>query len=79
MPDVKYDQPSSSPTPKVAAGGIGGSVSVILIWVANSVFKVEIPAEVAAAIATVAGFVSAYFTRDSKPVKAVDIIQKEGK
>lgn len=64
----KYDQPTAQPSAKVAAGGIGGSISVVVIWLVNTLFGIEIPSEVAAAFATVISFVSAYFVRSERAV-----------
>lgn len=43
------------PTRKVSAAGIGGAVSVLVIFIAQQ-FGVEIPGDVGAAIGTVAAF-----------------------
>lgn len=56
-------QPSAVPTRKVAAGGVGGAIATILVWVLR-LFGVEAPGEVAAAFATAFGFIVAYFTRE---------------
>lgn len=64
----KYDQVSSSPTNKVAASGIGGSISVVLLWTVKQFFNVEIPQEVAAAVATVISFASGYLVREKRVV-----------
>lgn len=72
MNEVKvesYDQVSSAPTNKVAAGGIGGSISVVVIWLVVTIFNVEIPAEVGAAIATVISFASGYLIREKRVVE----------
>lgn len=45
--------------PKVAAAGIGGAVTTVLIWGATAA-GIEIPAEVAAAIATIIAFGAGY-------------------
>lgn len=72
---IAYNQPSLSPTPKVASAGVGGAVSAILLFIATSVWPdVHISAEVGAAIATLISFLSAYMTRDRKPVEAVEEI-----
>ena len=47
------------PQPKVAAAGIGGSVSVIVIWAAGQ-FGLEVPAEVGAAFAALVSFAAGY-------------------
>lgn len=78
MNDVSYNQPSSEPTPKVQAAGLGGSIASILLWIIGSFTAVEVPAEVGAALATIIAFVAAYMTKDRKPVQAVEIIQGEG-
>lgn len=49
-----------SPTPKVAAAGIAGSITLVGVWVAG-LFGLDVPPEVAAAvtaiIATAAGYI----------------------
>lgn len=65
----KYDQVSAAPTNKVAASGIGGSVSVVVIWLVNTLFGIEIPSEVAAAFATVISFASGYLVREKRVVQ----------
>lgn len=79
MNNQAYDQPNAIPTPKVAAGAIGGSLSVLLIFLVKAIFDMEVPAEVGASLATIIGFLSAYFTRDKKPVDAIPLITKETK
>lgn len=64
----KYDQVSSAPTNKVSAAGIGGSVSVVLLWAVNQFFNIEVPQEVAAAIATIVSFASGYLVREKRVV-----------
>ena len=49
-----------TPTPKVAAAGIAGAVSVILVWLLNTVAGVDVPPEVAAAFTTVLAFGAGY-------------------
>ena len=58
------DQPTSAPTSKVAAAGIGGSVAIVLIWLAGQ-FGVELSAEVASAITAIVAFAAGYFKRSS--------------
>jgi len=48
------------PKPKVAGGVLAGALSVIVIWVA-SLAGVEVPGSVGAALATVIGFLAAWF------------------
>lgn len=51
---------AASVHPKVVAGGVGGAVVVVLLWVL-SLFDVTPPAEVGAAMSTIAGFAAGYF------------------
>jgi len=54
-----------APRPKVAAAGIAGAATTILIWILNSLMGVEVPPEVAAAITTILAFLAGYFTPQS--------------
>lgn len=54
------EQPTSAPTNKVAAAGIGGALTSILVWIVSVTTKVEVPPEVAAAGATVVAFILGY-------------------
>ena len=56
---MKQDYVGLRPTPKVAAGGVGGAAALILIWVA-SLAGIEVPAEVAAAFAVLLSFGAGY-------------------
>lgn len=64
-----YDQVSSAPTNKVAAAGIGGSVSAVLIWAVTQLFTVDIPPEIAAAITAIISFASGYLVREKRVVE----------
>lgn len=50
------------PQPKVAAGGVGGAVAIILVW-ALGYAGVDVTAEVAAAITSVISFAFAYIKK----------------
>ncbi len=83
MAEVAYDQPSSSPVPKVAAGGIAGAIVTAALAVAN-IFGIVIPEDVTGAALTLVAagttlvtFIAAYLKRDVKPEAAVPIIQNE--
>lgn len=54
---------TKKPTPKVAAAGVGGSLAVVLVWVAG-LAGVEMPAEVAAAVALLLSFGAGYLKRE---------------
>jgi hypothetical protein len=58
------NQPTLQPTNKVTAAGIGGSVSVVLIYVAG-LLGLEIPPEVASAVTAIVAFVAGYWVRES--------------
>lgn len=51
--------PPKAPYPKVKAAGLGAAVVTVLMFLAPLV-NVEVPAEVAAALATVVAFVAGY-------------------
>lgn len=74
---IKYNQPTAAPTPKVASAGVGGVVATILIFLAREFTHIELTPEVAAAIATLIAFGSAYWKRDQKPPAAVEIITED--
>lgn len=55
---------SAAPTRKVIAGGLSGSMTLILVWMLNTYALPEakpIPAEIAVAISTVLSFAVSYF------------------
>ena len=52
---------------KVAAGGVTGAITGILIWVA-SLFGLEIPTEVGVYIATVFAFIAGYLVPETRAV-----------
>lgn len=60
---VKVNQPTAAPTAKVAAGGIGASVSIVLVWVLGQM-SVDMPNEVASAITAILSFAAAYLTKE---------------
>jgi putative flippase GtrA len=51
---------------KVAAGGIAGAVTVIVVWVA-SLADVDVPPEVASAFTTLISVAVGYFVKDAPP------------
>jgi putative flippase GtrA len=57
------NQPTAAPTAKVAAAGIGGSISIVLIWVLNRV-GIDMPVEVASAITAIVSFLAGYFVKE---------------
>jgi putative flippase GtrA len=53
---------SLKPTQKVAAGGIAGALSIILVWMIEEFARIKIPAEVASALTVVIGVLTSYLT-----------------
>jgi hypothetical protein len=47
------------PEPKVAAGGIAGAATVVLVWALGQ-FGVDVPAEVGAALSALIAFAAGY-------------------
>lgn len=58
------NQPTASPTRKVAAGGIGGAISIVIIYLIQALFGVELPGEVASAVTLLISFGSSYIVRE---------------
>jgi hypothetical protein len=54
-----------TPTRKVAAGGVGGAATIVLVWLAG-MFGLEMPPEVAAALTVLLGTGAAYL-RTERP------------
>lgn len=50
---------SKRPVKKVTAAGAAGAATVVAVWVA-SLFGIQVPAEVAASLATLAAFGGGY-------------------
>ena len=55
-------QPTAVPTRKVIGGGIGGALSILIIWGLGHVTTV--PPEVASAITFIAVLGASYFTKE---------------
>ena len=67
-------QISGKPIRKVTAGAIGGATITVVLWMIKSVFKVDVPAEVASAMTVLLTFAVSYQTSaaddDLMPVEA---------
>jgi hypothetical protein len=63
-----YEQVSSAPTNKVAAAGVGGSLSIVLVWV-TGMFGIEVPPEVASAVTTLVAFFAGYLVKEKRVVE----------
>jgi hypothetical protein len=57
LPDVGYG--------KVAAAGVAGSLSVIVVYIAQAVLGQPLPAEITSAVQTVFTGVAVYFTHST--------------
>jgi putative flippase GtrA len=67
------DNPTSRPRRKVIAGGLGGSLVIVFVWLLKMFAKTEIPAEVSAALTTIVSFVISYITPpDSNETSVAD-------
>ena len=62
--------PSAFPVRKVAAGGVAGAITTIIVWILSAAFKVDMPPEIAAAITVVLSFAAGYFI----PPAAGDVV-----
>lgn len=58
------NQPTAAPTSKVAAAGIGGAITVVLIYLAQTFFNIDLPAEVGGAVAVIVSFFSGYIVKE---------------
>ena len=58
------NQPTAKPTRKVAATGIAGAITIVLVYTVQSLFNVEIPAEVSSAITLLISFASGYIVKE---------------
>jgi hypothetical protein len=65
VPSPALKSPSAAPTQKVAAGGIGGAVSVIVIAVLQHYANLSIDPTLASAITTVVSFAVGYIVPPS--------------
>jgi hypothetical protein len=62
--------PSAFPVRKVAAGGVAGAVTAIIVWILAAAFNVNIPPEIASAITVVLSFAAGYLI----PPAANDVV-----
>ena len=57
------EQPTSQPTRKVAAGGLGGSLTLVVVWLIG-VVGVDLPPEVASAVTVLVTYAVSWFVKD---------------
>lgn len=59
---------------KVAMGGIGGSVAIILVWVFKLLTGIDPPEMVVQAFTTVCGFIAGYLTAHApEPINLTEV------
>jgi hypothetical protein len=59
------DQPSAVPTRKITAAGLGGAVTIILVWIVHTLANVDVPPEVASSFTTLVAFALGYWVPDT--------------
>lgn len=59
----EHPQSNLRPQKKVAAAGVAGALTILLVYVAGE-FGLDIPPEIGAAAATLIAFAAAYIKRD---------------
>jgi hypothetical protein len=64
------NQPSIAPTTKVAAGGIAGALTVLVVWILG-LLHVTVPPEVASALTVMITFISSYLVKQRIPAAAI--------
>lgn len=60
---MKVDQPTLEPTAKVAAAGIGGSLSILIVY-GLGLLGLSLPPEVAAALTALVSFAAGYLVKE---------------
>lgn len=60
----KVNQPTAAPTRKVAAGGVGGALSIVVIYAFQGLTGVQLPAEVSSAVTLLVTFATSYIVRE---------------
>lgn len=63
------NQPSRTPTTKVAAGGVAGALTVLVVWILG-LLHVAVPPEAASALTVIISFASSYLVRERVAVAA---------
>jgi hypothetical protein len=66
------NQPSNVPTRKMAAVGVAGALTTVIITISRDVIGYEMSADLASAITTIITFVAGYLTPNSDPLATRD-------
>lgn len=62
---MKSERNSNAPEPKVAAAGIAGAITVLVVFAVNLIWPdLEIPNEVAAAFTAIVAFAAGYIKKN---------------
>lgn len=64
-----YRDVSMNINPKVGYAGLSGAITVIVVWVANYFYKVDVPPDVASAFTTICMVITGYFVPSSSSVE----------
>lgn len=64
MAKTLVEQPTAAPTRKVAAGGIGGAIAIVLIYAFQTATSIVLPAEVAGAVTLIVSFLTSYLVKE---------------
>jgi len=62
-----YNQPTSTPTQKVSAAGIGGALSIVIVYVFG-LLGLDMPPEVASALTAIVSFAAGYLVKERTPI-----------
>ena len=70
-------QPSIAPTTKVAAGGVAGALTVLVVWILGLLHE-TVPPEVASALTVIISFITSYFVKQRIPAAAINPSTNDG-
>ncbi len=63
--DKLVDQPTAAPTNKVAAAGVAGALTIVLVYFAG-LAGLEVPPEVASAVTALLAFSAGYLVKNKE-------------
>jgi hypothetical protein len=70
-------QPSMAPTTKLAAGGVAGALTVLVVWILG-LLPVPVPPEVASALTVIISFITSYLVKQRIPAAAINPSTNDG-
>lgn len=71
---MKYRVASARPLAKISAVTVAGAMTIVIAWLARTVWQIDIPAEVQAAITTLIAALAGYLT----PLLPGEVVREEG-